>query len=270
MIVKICTALVCLGFLMVPYTAAGWSAQGHRYVGELALETLPEDTRNQLLSLFGDSSANFVEGCVWPDVIRSESPWKLSKPWHYINMPRNEMVFDAERDCREDNCVIGALNVQIARLRDAGADTSVRQEAVKFVCHFVGDLHQPLHVGYADDRGGNNFLVSVPKSIDTRGSDERMNLHALWDDLLLRYLGDQTAQRAAIRKACASTALHGTETAAIERWMLESRSLVVNTVYPRSQEISLEYFRLNSHLAAERVCLAGRRLAAVIDELFSP
>nr|CBA32582.1 hypothetical protein Csp_D32870 [Curvibacter putative symbiont of Hydra magnipapillata] len=102
-----------------------------------------------------------------------------------MNFPRGDCNYQQERDCPDGKCVIAAIDRQIEVLRTPGDDEK-RLTALKYVVHFIGDIHQPLHAGFGDDRGGNSYQLQA----FMRGS----NLHAVWDTGLIKSLKQDNEQ----------------------------------------------------------------------------
>ena len=100
-----------------------------------------------------------------------------SAKWHYVNFPRDSCSFDAARDCPDGQCLISAIERQTAVLMSNAPDEK-RLNALKYLVHLVGDVYQPLHAGYQDDKGGNKYQLQS----FMRGS----NLHALWDSGIIK------------------------------------------------------------------------------------
>jgi len=123
----------------------------------------------------------------WPDWIRSRPEWKHTRPWHYINVGDREPIATVAGDN-----VLYAIDRFRRELADRTLPLSRRAEALRFLAHFIADVHQPLHVGRRGDRGGNEISVRL--------EDRRTNLHAVWDgEFLLRraarnYAGDRQAR----------------------------------------------------------------------------
>lgn len=111
----------------------------------------------------------------WADDIRPVRP--ESGPLHYVNFASADCRVDPPRDCPDGQCVIAAIESASARLRQRGAPDASRIEALKQLVHFVGDVHQPLHAGFGDSRGGNRIQI--------RWRGRGSNLHRLWDTQLL-------------------------------------------------------------------------------------
>ncbi len=171
--------LLCL-LLMLPLTAEAWGQRGHGAVGVLAVERLREPTRERLAAILGSTDLDDVVGaCYWPDIWRGMGDgYAETARWHYVNVDPESRAYDRARDCADGQCVTETVNAQAALLGDSARSRQERRVAFKFLCHMVGDLHQPLHVGYADDRGGNDITI--------RYRGEAMNLHRYWDSGVIR------------------------------------------------------------------------------------
>lgn len=167
--------------------AHGWGRMGHRLIADLADAELTPQTRAEVDALLaGEPEPTLAGVAAWADELRSNDPdlGRRSAPWHYVNLGEDGCRFDAARDCRGGNCVVGAIEAQLAVLRDGRALLDDRRRALKFIVHFVGDVHQPLHAGHAHDKGGNSVQVRVPSPGGERGS----NLHSWWDSGMLEWL----------------------------------------------------------------------------------
>jgi hypothetical protein len=97
--------------------------------------------------------------------------------YHFINFPKDANTYDQQRDCKLRNCIIEAIAWYVQVLKSGDAPRNEKRTALRFVAHLVGDVHQPLHAGFAEDRGGN--------SVDVRFNGRKENLHSLWDTALV-------------------------------------------------------------------------------------
>ena len=166
--------LLLLLMTLAAQAAHAWGTQGHRVVAELAWTQLTpqaRDAANRLLAL--EPGATLASVSTWADDTRDEA----TRQWHFVNFPRGSCTYDPLRDCPDGQCVIAAIERQMAVLGSNAPDIQ-RLVALKYVVHLVADVHQPLHAGHADDRGGNLYQLQAFGN----GS----NLHAVWDTGLLR------------------------------------------------------------------------------------
>ncbi|MDH3977693.1 MAG: S1/P1 nuclease [Gammaproteobacteria bacterium] len=155
-------------FLYVSSTYA-YGSLGHEIVGEIAWQNLCEPAQVEVELLLGDESLG--EASRWPDWIRGEREWAHTRTWHYINVADEgslELVLNSN-----DSNVITAIEWSRAQLADDRLSAEKQAQALRFLAHFVADVHQPLHVGRAEDRGGNRIAVRV--------DGRKTNLHKLWD-----------------------------------------------------------------------------------------
>ncbi|MFC6841185.1 S1/P1 nuclease [Xanthomonas theicola] len=168
----------------VPSAAFAWGPLGHRLVADLADSRLTPQARAQVRQLLQDEPEPTLAGVAnWADQLREHDPklGKRSAAWHYVNLAEDDCHYEQTRDCPDGNCVVEALRRQAAILADRSQPQAARTQALKFVVHFAGDIQQPLHAGYAHDRGANTVQIQF----EGKGS----NLHALWDSGLLRSRG---------------------------------------------------------------------------------
>lgn len=156
--------------------AQAFGADGHRLIAEFAEVRLTPAARTEVLRLLAlEPGSTLPSISTWADEVRSPT----TAAWHYVNFARDaQCSYAPERNCIQGTCVVGATERQIASLADRKANDEDRLKALKWVVHLVADAHQPLHAGFADDRGGNSFQVQA----FGRGT----NLHSVWDSGLIR------------------------------------------------------------------------------------
>jgi S1/P1 Nuclease len=157
--------------------AHAWGDTGHEIICEIAFQELTPQTRTQVRQLLQEDPdfRLFSKACTWPDHPRKRAGE------HFVNLPR------AATGLGDDPCpvdapwVVTAIEADLALLSQADAPAPDRLAALKFLGHWVGDVHQPLHVSFKDDRGGNAVLEQGPCDND---------LHAVWDTCIIeRKLG---------------------------------------------------------------------------------
>lgn len=245
--------------MMASAPVQAWSGFGHRLVGLLAQEQLSEGARAQVDMLLEDEpGADLGTIAAWADEIREQPEYRSTAPFHYVNFPPNSCDYQPARDCPEDACIIAALERYRDVLADASQPLEVRREALKFVVHFTGDVHQPMHAGNRGDRGGNRFQVNI----DGKGS----NLHAVWDFHLLNSAGlkmKQWRERLTPRVTAADVT-----TMQVADWAEEScAALEAPGVYPnRAGQLPDAYLETHRPIAEQRVVLAAARLAALLEQ----
>jgi len=243
--------------------APAWSAPVHNAIGMLAIGRLQDDTRDQLKGLVGRLDEETInQACKWPDVIREEAEWEWSKPLHYINIPRGDFSYQASRDCPDGRCAAEAIK-HYARVLTKPRNTPQQNwQAFAWLCHLVADLHQPMHAGFADDRGGNEYEVTV--------SGEAMNLHYFWDHVVVMAHTDDWRDLSGLVQASPAPPLKlGWAPHDVDKWTDESHALAVEKAYPPSADISASWHQQSQQIAIERINLAAARLALVIETLLA-
>jgi hypothetical protein len=162
-----------IGLIAAPSVHA-FGSEGHLLVGAVAERHLCADARKETDRLLQGESLG--QAGRWPDWIRSEPEWRHTRTWHYINVGDHEPI-ERVTGAGQEN-VLWAIDRFERQLGDPALSDQERATALRFLAHFAADVHQPLHVGRAEDRGGNSIPVLV--------GDRRTNLHAFWDaqDLL--------------------------------------------------------------------------------------
>ena len=148
-----------------------WDAVGHRIIGEIAYQHLTKKARKQCDKVLG--TRGIVYQATWPDEVRSDKKYDYSYKWHYQNLRDGMTNADLENllanPTSEGEHLFFALNLMNERLKKNKND----EEALKFLVHFVGDMHQPMHLGRLDDLGGNK--------VSMKWFGRTMNLHSVWD-----------------------------------------------------------------------------------------
>ncbi|MCX2840152.1 S1/P1 nuclease [Microbulbifer thermotolerans] len=239
--------------------AFAWGADGHRIVGEIAWHYLQPETKtkvSRLLKIAGEPS--LAEASTWADRIRSDRRYDWAAPMHYISLPRHWDGYREARDCPPAGCILKAIEDFEKKLSDRNVIESERAEALMFVAHFIGDLHQPLHTGLAADRGGND--------IEVRFFGFPTNLHSLWDVYLpAGFVQDwkkyASAQLEVIDEQQQSRWLSGDKT----EWAAESQRLVHSHAYTTEKALGEDYYLRNREIVALRLRQGGVRLAAVLN-----
>jgi hypothetical protein len=165
--------VVAAASLLTPLAARAWGVEGHQIIALIAVDRLTPVTRTEVASLLGgDARSKMEEASTWADYIRLTRP--ETAPWHYVNIELADGAYRPATQCPADNCVVAQIQKDVRILSNHQLTPAVRAEALRFLIHFVGDLHQPLHCSDNHDRGGNEVAVLI--------GAEQTNLHAVWDN----------------------------------------------------------------------------------------
>lgn len=257
-------AFVCFALLAGLATpAAAWGPMGHRLVAALAADELSPAARQQVATLLaGETDPTLPGVAVWADDLRANDPdlGRRSSRWHYVNIAEQDCAYDADVACRGGNCVVEAIRDQTAILADPARTRAERAQALKFVVHFIGDVHQPMHAGYAHDKGGNTFQVSL----NGKGS----NLHSLWDSGLLNSSGlneaDYLQRLRSLPLAVPRNA--GALPPDSASWAEASCRIALQPgIYPTDAKVGAAYVQDWRPVAEEQLRRGGSQLASVLN-----
>jgi hypothetical protein len=240
--------------------AQAWGTQGHQVVANLAQAQLSVGARREVDRLLATEPGQTMASIsTWADEHRNPA----TAPWHYVNFPKSSCTYSAERDCPDGQCVVAAIDRQTIILAAAGSDAS-RLRALKYLVHLQADVHQPLHAGYAKDRGGNSYQLQT----FMRAS----NLHAVWDSGLIRALDQDTevmtARLLVSGRSDKSLALaHGHAAGSTAVLAAEESCRIVGLAgfYP-GRLVDLAYVQRFTPLMEQRLQQAGARLAVTLNQ----
>jgi hypothetical protein len=251
--------------------ARAWGDQGHKIVCEIAFRLAQPDTRAAVRKLIRADTEfdTFSESCVFPD-----HPRKRASE-HFINLARNSQGLTSDDCPQADKCVLSAILNDSKILASKSAKKADRLIALKFLGHWVGDIHQPLHVSFEDDRGGNNISVSGLCS---------GKLHSIWDTCLVeKAVGTDVADAVDELTDAITPEMVTRWTASDPReWANESFAIAeaVSTGYcvihgascdlPSGAHVTVDatYLDSNKPTVTEQLQKAGVRLARILDAAF--
>lgn len=248
---------------LLPAQAWAWGAQGHRLVARIAETRLDPEARAEVDRLLAiEPGATLSSIAPWADELRANDPslGRKSARWHYVNMAEDGCIYSPPKHCPDDNCVVEALKDQASILADRSRSDIERLQALKFVVHLAGDIHQPMHAGFAHDRGGNDLQLRF----NNRGT----NLHSLWDSGMfypLRLDDDQFVARLQTLPTldAAEPTLHSN----IAVWAEQSCHIArQDGIYPQERKLDDHYADQWRPTAEAQLVLAGERLAALLNE----
>ncbi|EMR70840.1 putative nuclease s1 protein [Eutypa lata UCREL1] len=280
------SAFLTLGAVSLPSVVA-WGSLGHITVAYVASHFVKEETATYFQDLLRNDTEHYLAGvATWADSIRYTKWGRFTKNFHFIDAkddPPSYCGVDFERDCKEDGCVVSSIQNYTSQLLDADLAGWRRSQAAKFVIHFVGDIHQPLHAENVQ-RGGNGIYVRFDSS--------QLNLHHVWDtsiaekllggihrkpyDAAYQWASDLTEQIRSGKYAALSEAwIAGIDlddpiqTSMV--WANESNALVCSHVLPDGpvaivdQELGGQYYEKAAPVIELQVAKAGLRLATWLD-----
>ncbi|XP_052202069.1 endonuclease 1 [Diospyros lotus] len=278
-----------LGFVFILETGVqAWSKEGHIMTCQIAQELLEPEAAHAVKMLLPD----YVNGdlsavCVWPDQVRHWYRYRWTSPLHFIDTPDEACNFKYKRDCHdphgvEDMCVAGAIRNFTTQLSHYKEGTSDRRynitEALLFLSHFVGDIHQPMHVAFTSDEGGN--------TIELRWFRHKSNLHHVWDrEILLTaakdyYGNDMSLLEESIEGNFTDGIWHSDVaswkecndiSACVNKWASESINIACKWAYKDVEPgvtLGDDYFNSRLPIVMKRIAQGGVRLAMILNRVF--
>lgn len=239
--------------------AHAWGPIGHRITGAIAQENLSGVARANVRLLLG--TEDLAEAATWPDDMKSDPApfWqKSASPWHYVTVKDGDDYKPSDAPAEGD--AMTALERYTATLRDRKASIEDRRLALRFIVHIIGDLHQPLHAGGGNDRGGNDVKVSW--------FGKPTNLHSVWDSALIEQRALSYSEYAAwLSRAITPEQVIAWSDSTPALWIHESVALR-KTIYPAEPALSWDYAYQHRTELDDRLKRGGIRIAAYLNAIF--
>jgi hypothetical protein len=241
--------------LASPASSLAWGHTGHQIIAEIAFANLDEQTKQQVLYYLDGMAIG--EAANWMDGVRGDPAYEYMRPWHYADFDRGQPATALTGDN-----LIGVLNQALRELENKNAlsRAQIRTDLL-YIMHLVGDLHQPLHLGYADDRGGNE----VPLSFGGKSS----NLHRVWDSQIIDYR-HPAAQEIRFARPLTAAQIATIQQIDIVAWANESRSYLPLVYSARDHDAGDTYIAAVYPVIEKQLLYAGLRLAAMLEKYFGP
>jgi nuclease S1 len=272
-------AVVLVTLLSSTDLVHAWGGQGHRLVGLIAAARLTPIAKQNVAWLLDQQTLADVAS--WADSITGEQV--QTSYWHYLNIPPDAKGYDRDRDCprqtgteagsRNDrwrDCVVDRIAYWEERLGNPKLDRADRATALKFVVHFIGDLHQPFHA-LGVGRGGNDVKVRVFGEANCGNDPARpnpCNLHSVWDSRLISHKAlDDRAYVDVLQKLIADKAWGSQPAGTPAQWAEQSFRLAKEALVKPDTNIDEGYYRRHIGVIDERLALGGVRLAAVLNRV---
>ena len=250
-------------FLYLPFCSMAWGVLGHRIVGQVADSYLTKNTKREIFKILGNESVAMTSN--WPDFIKSDPSYKYLDVWHYINLRSGLSETDLKNYLTTDTVTDAytKLNWLTAQLKNKELEQDKKVLYLRLLIHIVGDLHQPLHIGRAEDRGGNGVKVNWFK--------DPSNLHTVWDTKLIDFQQLSYTEYA--------TSINYTTKAQRNEWQAEPVSEWIWQSYQHTEKIyaetkpdsnlSYEYKFKFIGVVNQQLLKGGVHLAGLLNEIFN-
>jgi hypothetical protein len=249
--------------LMPLHEALSFGASGHAIIAEIAQRRVEPGVLRKMKELLG-GEVSLASIASWADHVALLRPNTVN--WHFVNIPLDATSYDPERDCSmtpKGDCVIRAIERVRATLADSTKPREERREALMFLVHLVGDVHQPLHCTDRNDAGGNRLTVLFFNAVSS--------LHMVWDVGLIE---KRTFDFGEYVTALETDWLPGKDVAALQKgdpvvWALESHDAAMKVAYgqlPSDYILGETYYQASRPVLDRQLAVAGLRLARLLNE----
>lgn len=235
-----------------------WGKTGHRAVGKVAEDYLKNSTKRKLKKLLDGQSLAIV--ATYADDIKSDKRFRGFSPWHYVNIEEGKTYKDDP--VSEYGDLIKAIDTCAVVLKDKNATKADKQFYLKLLIHFVGDLHQPMHVGRPGDKGGNDIQV--------QWFGHGSNLHKVWDSEMINSYGMSYTELSKNLPVLTKDEVKQIQEGTVLDWVKETQKLA-DTIYSSANTgEKLGYNYMYDHMDTLRLQLekGGIRLAELLNEIF--
>ena len=255
------TCLIALFFLIPTNIKASnnfWGPTGHRVVGKIADNYLKGKAKREVKRLLKRQSLAFVS--TFADEIKSDKRYNEFYTWHYINMPFDVNYQDSKKN--PDGDLVTGIEYCKKVISDKNASDEDKAFYLKLLIHLIGDLHQPMHVGLEEDRGGNDFKV--------QWFYEDSNLHRVWDSEMINEFDMSYNELAENADVLTKNQIKAIQEGSIIDWVNETHELTkkVYTSAKPEENLRYRYSYNNFKTVRSQLQIAGIRLAKVLNELF--
>lgn len=248
---------LCPAFLLMFYSAAyAWGPTGHRAVGRVAEGYLTPKAKHAVRDLLRPDS--LAEVGTWADEIRSDPAWNYAYTWHFVNIDDGKTYDTSKKELAGD--ILSKLDQFESVLRNSKASRNDKVIALKFLVHLVADVHQPLHVGRRNDRGGNNVTVTW------HGSPA--NLHRVWDSLMIDGERLSFTELAEFLDPPSPQEISTWQKSSYRDWAKESYDLRAQVYKIGNGQLGYVYSYKNFPLVEERLRRSAVRLAGKLNSIF--
>ena len=235
-----------------------WSKTGHRVVGEVAQMHLTRKARKAVLNLL--EGKTLAEVANYADDIKSDQSYSEFGPWHYVNFPADKAYTEVTPSPKGD--IVQAIEKCTSFLKDKGASRKEKVFHLKMLIHLVGDLHQPMHIGRAEDRGGND--------IQLQWFGRATNLHRVWDGNLIDDYGISYTELTRSLPRWSRDKIRQVQGGTLYEWVEEIQE-VANKVYASvevGEKLGYRYHYDWWDTVEEQLLIGGLRLAAVLNDIY--
>lgn len=251
-----------VAILYAPVQAMAWGTTGHRICGQIAESYLTPKAREAVHAILGHESIAIASN--WADFIKSDPSYSYLSSWHYVDLNKvytyPELVDFLNQDTNVD--AYTKLNFLIGELKKKDISKPNRLLYLHMLIHIVEDVHQPMHVAHADDKGGNDFKVTW--------FNASTNLHSVWDSQLIDFQQLSYTEYATAINHTTPAEVTEWQNAPISKWLFESNQIaeILYTDIKPEDNLSYKYNFTHIDTLNRQLLKAGVRLAGVLNQIF--
>jgi hypothetical protein len=237
-------------------TTLAWGPTGHRTTGWIAEKYLNKKARKELSRILSGQSLAIAS--TWMDEIRSDSTYNYTADWHWVTIQDGQTYDQSVKNPNGD--IISTLERIITELKSKKLSAAEETERIKMLIHLVGDIHQPLHVGGGNDRGGNDVRVMWFR-VDS-------NLHRIWDSDMIDDTRLSYTELAQSLDQPNETQIQQWQHATVRDWATESMTYRKQVYDYGHGKLGYQYSYKNFPTVRQRLLQAGVRLAGILNEIY--
>ena len=249
--------------IYAPLQSMAWGPEGHRIAGQIADGYLTTKARTAIKAILGDESIAIASN--WADFIKSDPNYNYLSAWHYVDLDKEYTLPDLQAFLNQDTTVDAytKLNFLIAELKKKELSKENKLLYLRMLIHIVEDVHQPLHVGHTEDKGGNDIKVTW--------FNNPTNLHSIWDSQLIDFQQLSYTEYTAMINHTTTEQRAEWQQAPISQWLFESSQIATKLYSETKTSDALNGYKYNfEHIATvnQQLLKAGVRLAGVLNAIF--
>lgn len=243
-------------FIILTTSAFGWGPIGHRATGWIASKYLNKKARKALEKILDGQSLAIAS--TWMDEVRSDSTFDYMTDWHWVTIPYGQVYDQTEKNKNGD--IIQSIEKIIAALKSKKLNEAEQAQHVKMLIHLVGDIHQPLHVGGRNDKGGNDVKVTWFRT--------ESNLHRVWDSDMIDDSKLSYTELAQSLGQPSKAELTAWQKDTVREWARESQGYEKEVYDIGNGKLGYRYSYLYFPIVRHRLLQAGVRLAGILNDIY--
>ncbi|WP_423146526.1 S1/P1 nuclease [Rubrolithibacter danxiaensis] len=254
--------LICILLVYIPANTMAWGILGHRIVGGIAESYLSKKTLDEIRKILGNESLAIASN--WADFVKSDPAYNYLGRWHYINFDKGLSFTNMNQVLKKDTSVNAytKLKFLIDELKKKSLPKEKKVLYLRLLIHIVADIHQPFHVGYAEDKGGNNIKVSW--------FNKRTDMHGLWDSQLIEFQKLSYTEYIQAINHPSQAELNKWQKEGLNKWFFDSYVLAEKLYadVPPNAKLSYRYNYENLATLNSQLLKGGVHLAGLLNEIF--